>query len=269
MKKILFFVVLILGVWTASAQVYRLPQGLTMGGSQWCYDGYALVETNDEYAYVYIARGAYPEIKTLTPFYLIEDKVMARIEAVCYSHGWSSLRILDIRPYYLAGFMCWAVVTNRGSFYAHGDGTISEASPSPCRRYTYSGGWEKAMAWLHGTYRFLDCVAYTAYAWDHTLHCLKAIGNGIRHGQPDMTPYGGRYTPIYRDAHPNYRPTVRPLPHRPRIEKSRQLQKREAKRPVRRVQPQDSRKPVRAVKKQTSSSNSGSTPLLDKYLSRK
>ena len=43
MKKFLLFVVLILGVWTASAQVYRLPQGLTMGGSQWCYKNYALV----------------------------------------------------------------------------------------------------------------------------------------------------------------------------------------------------------------------------------
>lgn len=265
MKKFLLFVVLILGVWTASAQVYRLPQGLEMGDRQWCYDGYALVETNDEYAYVYITRGAYPEIKTLAPFYLIENQVMARIEAVCYSYGWSSLRILDIRPYCNAGYMRWLIVTNRGSFYAYSDGTISKTQAPACRRYAYSGSWEKTMAWLYGTYRFLDCVAYTAYAWDHTLHCLRAIGNGIKHGHPDMTPYSGRYTPIYRDAHPNYRPTVRPLPHRPRIEKSRQLQKREAKRPVRRVQPQ---KPVREVK-QTSSSNSSSTPLLDKYLRRK
>ena len=46
MKKFFLFVVLILGVWTASGQVYRLPQGLNMGSRQWCYDGYALVETN-------------------------------------------------------------------------------------------------------------------------------------------------------------------------------------------------------------------------------
>lgn len=265
MKKFLLFVVLILGVWTASAQVYRLPQGLTMGGSQWCYKNYALVETNDEYAYVYITHRAYPEIRTLTPFYLIEDEVMSRIEAACYRNGWSSLRILDVSPTCGVQTMRWLVVTNRGNFYAYSDGSIIETRASACRRYNYSEGWEKVMAWLHGTYHFLDCVAYTAYAWDHTRHCLRAIGNSIKHGRPDMTPYRGGYKPIYRDAYPHCRPKVRPLPHRPRIEKSRQLQKREAKRPVRRVQPQ---KPVREVK-QTSSSNSSSTPLLDKYLSRK
>ena len=53
-----------------------------MGSRQWCYDGYALVETNDEHAYVYITRGAYPEIKTLVPFYQIEEQVMGRLEAV-------------------------------------------------------------------------------------------------------------------------------------------------------------------------------------------
>ena len=129
----------------------------------------------------------------------------------------------------------------------------------------------KTMAWLHGTYRFLDCVTYAAYAWDHTMHCLKAIGNGIRHGMPDMTPYGGRYTPVYREPyHHRYDRPVRYSNSRPRIVKTRQLEKRENRRPVRDVRQQDSRKPVRStVKKQTLSSNSGSTPLLDKYLSRK
>lgn len=271
MKKFFLFVVLILGVWTASGQVYRLPQGLNMGSRQWCYDGYALVETNDEHAYVYITRGAYPEIKTLVPFYQIEEQVMGRLEAICYGNGWSEVRILDIRPYCNAGYMRWLIVTNRGSYYAYSDGTISKTQAPACRRYNYSAGWEKTMAWLYGTYRFLDCVTYAAYAWDHTMHCLKAIGNGIKHGTPDMTPYGGRYTPVYREPyHHRYDRPVRYSNSRPRIVKTRQLEKRENRRPVRDVRQQDSRKPVRStVKKQTSSSNSGSTPLLDKYLSRK
>ena len=271
MKKIFLFVVLMLGVWTAGGQVYRLPQGLDMGSRQWCYDGYALVETSDEYAYVYITRSAYPEIKTLAPFYLIEEQVMARLEALCYGKGWSEVRILDIRPYCNAGYMRWLVVTNRGSYYAYSDGTIVKTQAIPCRRYKYSESWEKTMAWLHGTYRFLDCVTYAAYAWDHTMHCLKAIGRGIKHGIPDMTPYGGRYTPVYREPYRCRERPVRLSPQRPQVIKSRRLQKAEnERRPVRDVQQHDSRKPVRStVKKHTSNSNSDSTPLLDKYLSRK
>ena len=81
-----------------------------------------------------------------------------------------------------------------------------------------------------------------------------------------MTPYGGRYIPVYREPyHHRYDRPVRYSNSRPRIVKTRQLEKRENRKPVR-----DSRKPVRStVKKQTSSSNSVSTPLLDKYLSRK
>lgn len=147
MKKLLLLVVLlVLGTMTTFSQDFYLPEGITLTGRQYHYDGFSIMETDKKGQYLMISEGCEPSFETLAPF--------------TYNGQYGPIR--EVRPYYYSNAMRWYIQTDYGRFIVWSDGSMSKIDwrPTYYRNYRYSCAGARFLNFLSWHYRHIPCIDY-------------------------------------------------------------------------------------------------------------
>lgn len=147
MKKLLFLAIaLVLSTSIAFAQDFYLPEGITLTGRQYHYDGFSIMETDKEGQYLMISEGCEPSFETLAPF--------------TYNGQYGPIR--EVRPYYYSNAMRWYIQTDYGRFIVWSDGSMSKIDwrPTYYRNYRYSCAGARFLNFLSWHYRHIPCIDY-------------------------------------------------------------------------------------------------------------